>query len=155
MGKIIIKENELQKIISESVKKVLNEVSSDVAFRAYDEAKRRGRKNQSRVFLNYGENRIKNELGDNQNICVMNHEMISYLNTQGDKIHIQSNGYITAVRGCDVIDNYDNWQKSFKEDIKTNKETARIVVKWINKYIAGSGTNINPELLDWHLWAYL
>lgn len=85
----------------------------------------------------------------------MNNKWIEFLNTRGRNICIYTNGLVDAVGGSDNINNYDNWEKGFKNDIKTNKETARIVAKWINKFMVGSGANINPELLDWHFWAYL
>jgi hypothetical protein len=142
-------------MVSESVKKVLNEISSDVAFRAYDKAEKAGRTNQSKTFYDYGVNQLKNEIGDNQNIRGINNKWIHFLNTGGRNIFIYANGLIDAAGGGGKIDNYDNWDQGLKNSIKTNKETARIIVKWINKFIVGSGADINPELLDWHFWAYL
>lgn len=41
-------------------------------------------------------------------------------------------------------------------DLKTdNKSTARLIVKWLQKYMSETINNVNPQLLDWHFWAAL
>lgn len=49
-----VAENKLKQIVAESVKKIMNEISSDFAYSAYDKAEKSGRLKQAQKFSDYG-----------------------------------------------------------------------------------------------------
>ena len=151
-SKIQITESELKHIVAESVKKVLNEISSDLAYAASNKAKEYGRPQQAKNFADYGTNKLKTELGTNDGVIKMNNQLICYYNSNNDAVTLYSDGYLKCDDLTTSIGNYDE----IKASLKTNsKPTARLIVKWLEKYMSEVINNVNPQLLDWHFWVNL
>ena len=152
MAKIKLNENELKQIVTESVKRVLNEISSDLAYAAYDKAEKSRRFQQAQKFSDYGENKLKTEIGTDENIRQMNNQFITYYNRNNHVVTLFRDGRVYYGDCRTTIGNY----ASISLELKTNsKPAARLIVKWLEKYMSETINNVNPQLLDWHFWAVL
>jgi hypothetical protein len=150
--KIKLTENDLKQIVTESVKKVLNEISSDLAYAAFKKASDSGRKNQAQKFYDYGNDKLKAELGANDYMMQMNNNSITYYNNNYDTVTLYRDGDVCCNGKYTSIGNYAKIQMYLKTG---NKSTARLITRWLGKYMSELINNVNPQLLDWHFWAVL
>ena len=151
MAKQIVRitENELKRIVNESVNKVLNEMSPEFAWRAADAAFRKtadpnaeGGFNERKwqqmyKFTRYGLERLRNELGanGNKNIYAMCDKQICFYDMGGYDTRLFPDGSLF----------YNNKSKpitSFKHFKKLDNATAQVVVKWAERFVK------NPEMKE-------
>lgn len=154
MSKIILTESKLQQIIAETIKKTLNEISSDILYAAQDKAQRTGRYKQSSNFNLGAIRKQQEELNANDKITIMRREFISFtgdgannglhyrLNNEGMYWGPNNKSYNLAKTNVDRMN-------------ITDKQTARIIANWANKYLKQEVKEKNPKLTDWHFWAKL
>jgi hypothetical protein len=152
MSKIQISENKLKQIVAESVKNVLNEISSDLAYAAQKKAYDSGRKRQASKFYNYANDKLKTELGADNNGVQMDDDSITYHNYTNETVTLYRDGNVRYKGDFTSIGNYAELQKVLKTD---DKPTARLITRWLGKYMSELINNVNPQLLDWHFWAVL
>lgn len=157
MSKQIIKltENQLKNIVVESVKSVLNEIGDtmDGKFNlanAYAIAQNKGRNKLARKISNY--------LGDIPNmpsdiLYIRNNEIAYKVNDKRDNtVIIHNDGQISLNYIESVYINLLDPQDADKMQwIQTGRNTARLIVKWLERYCP----NVDDTYLDWHIWASL
>ena len=158
MAKQIVRitENELKRIVNESVNKVLNEISSDFAFNAADAARKKRRPNQRDNFVKYAHNQIRKEIGNSDKIVEMNDKFITWMGLSGNEITLSSNGTIQGIPNCATTNLSTLLLARAVNKYKTDKQTARIIAKWASKYMVLNAIDEDvTAATDWHTWAIL
>ena len=158
-----LSENELHKVIKESVKIVLNEISSDVLDNASEKAMEQGRLQQMGKLKNGAMERRKKEL-TNDNI------LSCYFNAKRDYIDIADNNRRLTVNSNGIIESPENyvqygnpnmyivsWPLDYKYKLSSKhaKQLAYILVKWCDKYLTQEGKEKLQGFKDWHNWVQL
>jgi hypothetical protein len=135
-----ITEGQLKQMISESVRRVLNEIGDTNAGlaaikKAQTQASDLGRKNQSKRFEDYG-NRL-----DGGIIQAMNDRIIRFVNSNMRTVTINYTGQVTG-------DNYAGNHLKYADSIikVTNPRVARIIAKWVTDHVE----NVSTDEADWH-----
>lgn len=152
--KIRLTENKLKQIVAESVKNVLNEISSDLAYKASQAAQEKGRWGQGYAFSNYGHKRVRDELGLPSDVEATNN-YISYKSSRGRNITLKTDG--SLIIGDNCYNGFKEWTEANYENradrfIRVeDKRLARTIANWCSKYI---GDEL-PQSADWHFWAAL
>lgn len=152
--KIILTENKLKQIVAESVKNVLNEISSDLAYKASQAANEKDRWTQGYAFSNYGNERVRDELGLPSDVEATNN-YISYKSSRGKEVTLKTDGSLIIGDRC--YNGFGDWieggyENSADRFIKVrDKRLARTIANWCSKYI---GDKL-PQSADWHFWASL
>jgi hypothetical protein len=146
--KFSLTENKLRQIVSESVKKVINEISSDLAHAAYLKADDLKRHKQAKRFSDYANQQLSNEIGIRGSIIKMGRREIFYKSHKGLTVELNVTGYFShEPDNC-----YNIWAPECEicpEKYKTDPATARILAKWCQRFL--------PYLKrahDWHYWVY-
>ena len=164
MAKITLTEDRLKNIVAESVKRVLNEISSDMLDRATDAAQEKGRMNQMNKFK-YGANdkRKKEMYPDNDYVSM-------HISPKRDRCDVQdgnrrmtvyTDGRIKVVEDHTFSSNPDfgvvSWplDNNNKLSSKISRNLARVIVKWCNKYLTPEGKEKLQGFDDWHNWVQL
>lgn len=152
--KIRLTENKLKQIVAESVKNVLNEISSDLAFKASQGAYNKGRSGQGNTFSNYGNERLKDELSLPSNVDATNY-YIKYMSYSNSEVSLNTNG--VACSDGITRNSFEEWkdpknENNAKLNLKVyDKRLARVIANWCSKYV---GDKL-PQSADWHFWAAL
>jgi hypothetical protein len=140
-------------VISEVLKKCLNEISSDLAFAAASKATCQGRNKQSERFEKYGTSLIPKEIGTEglKTIKSVTNKCISYMNCNGEEVCMDYRGYaFSRNRNGEFL----YLSSVCPEYFKTDNFTARKIAKWCNKYITPLPKNQKqPMIFDWHFWS--
>lgn len=143
-----IDETHIQKMVSESLKKVLNEISPKLLQHAADIADKKGRYSQRDNFEKGGDERAENAFSKRPDIRV-SARVFTYRTESGSYASISRDGgyYFKTASG------YNNEQgnlkafKRFPEYMSVNdKSLARLIEKWWKEY----GEVDIPCMNDWH-----
>lgn len=168
MAKITLTEDKLKNIVAESVKRVLNEISSDMLDRATVAAQEKGRVKQMRNFkYAANEKRSKELFSDyNEDTCIL----YSNINAQKDFCRVQDNKKLLTVYAdgrvtvgemhtfsSDPNSDLVSWPLDYdkKMSSKISVQLARTLVKWCNKYLTPEGKEKLQGFDDWHNWVQL
>ena len=148
MAKQIVRitENELKRIVNESVNKVLNEMSSDVLFNAGEKAYNQGRTIQGGKFNVNARRQQKQELGITDKFWLVDKSNLGFTDIKGVKHSIDYEGNLHS--------NYGNNINAMDGFHYLDKSTARAVAKWVSKYVVDSNEG-KERASDWHFWARL
>ena len=123
-----------------------------MAYAAHDKAEKTKRLQQAQKFSDYGKNKLKSEIGTDENIRQMNNQFITYYNFNNQTVTLYRDGRVYYNDCRTVIGNY----ASIPMELKTNsKPAARLITRWLKKYMSETINNVNPQLLDWHFWVNL
>lgn len=163
-------ESELHKIIKESVKITLNEISSDVLDRASDKAESLGRKKQMQNFKDGAFERRKDELTKNGkfdpsiSMYFRAHRDFIDIHNNDLRLQINSNGNVKSYEKNVQYGNPDmmlvSWPLEYEHrlhfrDKNLNRQLAMVIVKWCDKYLSPEGKEKLQGFDDWHNWVQL
>jgi hypothetical protein len=146
-------EKQLKKIISESIKKVLNEIGDTAAGRLklsslVSKAEKEGRSGQAQKIMKYMHNKLPSE------IKCMNDDVIVFVSTckRATTVSIHNDGKVCL---NNISTPYFNLREpmdiSYISWFKTSASAARMVTNWIKKHFSSA----DAMYLDWHTWAKL
>lgn len=156
--KIKLTESKLRSIVSEAVSNALNEISSDLAFRASDKAYKQNRTGQGCKMADYGNDRLNAEINPSETID-MTRNYVRYLNMDGDLITIHKNGFATIGTKTFLLLNDINYDGKVPWGAKTaDKRAARAIANWFKKVVV-SDPDFDIDgiecITDWHAWCAL
>lgn len=161
MSKITINEQKLNKIIAESIKKHINELTSGFMNNASDAAMKKGRYTQARKFGEYRDNLVNQETGGDKfgGDVDMQYDFIRYKNYNGNMVTVRRNGSIGSQeisRTWMTIDEMYQDYGGIKSTLKAaDKRIARTIAKWVTQCLDENIKTAHPELADWHTWCCL
>lgn len=149
-----ISESKLRDIIRDVITESMNELSSDLAYRAASNARMRGQFGRSSNFMEYGNNACSEEHGgisatDKQIHFPTTNEASVLIKRNGDT-HLISDGRATA--SANIFD-----LRSVPTKFKTpDRRAARYIAKWCKKYLNNPQKSSDISgFIDWHNWALL
>ena len=126
----------------------MDEISTNMAFRAAAKANGEGRYNQGNTFTNYANDKIKEKFGK-ANVEYVNAEKISYYNISKARISLDRSGCFNIDK-----DGTEYFALNGSRNVRTDKVTARVIAQWWSTY--GDKRAMHYEKgLDWHYWAAL
>ena len=148
--KMKITESKLRQIVSESVKNILNEISSGLLYDAEKVAKEKGHEKQAQIFHDAANEKLKKELNPNDENGIVS----MYINPKKDmcvvqdgnrRLTIYANGTLKLVEDHTFSSNPNfgiiSWPLDYKNKLssKISKQLARIIVNWCDKYLSPEG----------------
>ena len=168
MKKKMIKltENKLRQIVSESVKNVLNEISSDLLDKAKDAAENKGRIKQSQNFQDGANERRKQELNPNDENSIVSMHInpkrdVCVVQDGNRRLSVYANGTLKSVEDHTFSSNPDfgiiSWPLDYENKLssKISRQLARVIVKWCDKYLSPEGKEKLQGYEDYHNWIQL
>lgn len=150
---IRINENTLKKIVTESVKVALNEISPKLGLHASEKAFAKGRAKQGANLAKMSINKLKAELGITGDSCVrdINDGSILYITKDNIQISILSDGRIAYSNDGEQFRQLSSADFYQYPSLKVAKpKDARIIAKWVSMFC-----NSEEISRDWHDYASL
>ena len=149
----VINESKLKYLVMETAKKVLkemDELSPKLLQNAADTAWDKGRYSQAENFESEAGTRASSEFGGDDNIRRITAKNIACVSPDGSAWSISRDGsyYFRPKSGYNNESGHLTGMTKFPDYMKTDKHTARTIVKWWQKY-NNSDTEI-PFMNDWH-----
>ena len=135
-----ITESQLKQMITESVRRVLNEIGDTNAGlatirKAQTKAEMLGRDKQGMRFKQYADNI------DGGKICAINDRNIVFINSEGGRVLINTKGVIT------LDEQYAGDIRYASRVVKvSDPRVARIIAKWVGEHVKECSSNC----ADWH-----
>ena len=161
MSKITINEQKLNQIISESIKRHINELTSGFMDNAASAALKKGRYSQARNFGEYRDDLVNQETGADKfrGDVEMQYNFIRYKCYNGNMVTVKSSGSIGSQDLQRTWFTFDEMYETYgglKSSLKTSdKRVARTIAKWIAQCLDENVKAAHPELTDWHTWCCL
>lgn len=148
-----LNESQLKSIITETVKKVLkemDELSPKLLQNAADKAWDSGRYSQAENFESEAGARASSEFGGDNNIRRITARNIACVSPDGSAWSISRDGsyYFRPKSGYNNESGHLTGMTKFPDYMKTDKHTARTIVKWWQKY--NNADAEIPFMNDWH-----
>lgn len=148
-----LSESQLKSIIMEAAKKVLkemDELSPKLLQNAADTAWDRGRYSQAENFESEAGARASSEFGGDNNIRRITAKNIACVSPDGSAWSISRDGsyYFRPKSGYNNESGHLTGMTKFPDYMKTDKNTARTIVKWWQKY--NNADAEIPFMNDWH-----
>lgn len=139
---------QLQKIISESIVKTLNEMSPDFLMAAGQKAMDLGRSKQANAFTNYARETFSENAPQHNLLRKYGMNEIEWENDRGDRVGLTSKGEFWSKYGEGILG-----VSEIRQDMRTSdKKLARIIANWWKT----RGRRDDTEAMsDWHYWANL
>lgn len=149
----VINEARLKDIVMEATKKVLkemDELSPKLLQNAADTAWDRGRYSQAEKFESEAGARASSEFGGDNNIRRITARNIACVSPDGSAWSISRDGsyYFRPKSGYNNESGHLTGMTKFPDYMKTDKHTARTIVKWWQKY--NNADAEIPFMNDWH-----
>jgi len=148
-----VTESQLKTIVMETAKKVLkemDELSPKLLQNAADTAWDRGRYSQAENFESEAGARASSEFGGDDNIRRITAKNIACVSPDGSAWSISRDGsyYFRPKSGYNNESGHLTGMAKFPDYMKTDKHTARTIVKWWQKY--NNADAEIPFMNDWH-----
>ena len=153
--KRVVSENTLNSLISESIKKHLNEISSGMLDMAYNSAEDQGRWNQSDSFRKERNDRFRLEVNPYNvpNLSIY-WDSIGFKSAHGDDITVLEDGKVYVGQEMGTLD--EKLKAIRTGEIKTkDKRAARVIANWCGRRLNPSIVQAHPEVTDYHTWCAL
>jgi hypothetical protein len=156
MPKIIISEARLKKMVSESVRKVLNEIGDTQQGRAMlanatAKATNMGRPMQANKFASGLASAIQQKYGEGAS-----RERYAYKAWDGSRVFVYNNGTIIVNKnGGDrrEMSMEEAFQNMYRLAKTSDKRVARQIAGWCGEFLNKTDERTKAMATDWHTWA--
>lgn len=157
MAKAVVSEERLNKIISESIRKAINEIGDTPQGRAMlsnatTKATSQGRPVQANAFASGLASAIQQKYGEGAS-----KDRYAYLSWDGSKVMIYNDGTILVYsknggdrREMSMEDAFKNMYQLAKTD---NRKVARQIAGWCGEFLNKTDERVKALATDWHTWA--